>query len=292
MNNPLFISVIVPFRNARENIKECVQSLMDQNFPKDRYEIILVDNDSTDGGGDLLKKPPNLVLLKEKKPGCAAARNRAVRAAKGNVFAFTDSDCVAAPMWLANLAKAFEPENVFAVAGEIEAYQPTTTIELHYEKLMAQKANLSYARPYAVTANVAFRKSVFKEVGFFEEKFLATSDVDYSWRLAHAGYLIHYQPEAVVYHKNVKTRWRLFKKTFLQSFYAPRVIKKNLSYVKSRGKLVRVGIHQYKTLIKNVIHLILPKTQGKGQLLRDIVVLSARKLGLLCGSLRYGFLYL
>ncbi len=292
MNNPLFISVIVPFRNARKNIEECVQSLMDQDFPKDRYEIILVDNDSRDGGGDLLKKHPNLVLLKEKKTGCAAARNQAVRAAKGNVLAFTDSDCVAEPRWLDHLAKAFESEKAFAVAGEIKAYQPASKIELQYEELMAQKANLSYACPYAVTANVAFRKSVFDEIGFFEETFLATSDVDFSWRLEHAGYSIHYQPEAVVYHKNVKTRWRLFKKTFLQSFYAPRVIKKNISYVKSRGKLMRVWIYPYVTLIKNTIRLILPKTQGKEQLLRDTVVLSARKLGRLCGSLRYGFLYL
>lgn len=288
-----FISIVVPFRNARENIRECAESLLNQNYPKDRYEIIMVDNMSTYRGAAVLAQYKNLILLEDQRCGSYAARNKGISVAKGEIIACTDSDCVADPDWLKKIAGAFGKETT-AVAGEIKAYKPTTVIEVYWEGCMKQEANLSDRYPYAITANLAFRNHVFDERETFDPSFLSCGDVDLCWRLLEKGCRIEYEPAAVVYHKNIKTRYQVFKKIFFQSSYVPKAIKKNLKFLEHSGKMRRVAVYGYVKLLQNIFtYLFAGKDRiNRHKLSLEIVPLTARKLGLIYGSLRHGFLYI
>ena len=296
-SSPIFtkkicVSVIVPFFNARENITECVESLLSQNFPEKSYEIILVNNASSDDSPALLEKfKDRITLIKEERRGHSFARNRGISSAKGDIFAFIDSDCVASKNWLKHLVNSFRPAEAEVVAGEIKAYKPKSDVEIYYEGLMSQKKNLSYKFPYAVTANFAFLRSVSKEVSF-DNSFSKSEDVDFCWRLLEKGYRIEYQPDALVYHKNVKTKWQLFKKIFLQSYFAPKVIKKNLKFLEREKRLRRVGTDSYRKLLRDISSLVFSEKGRKNAGAVEIIFLLARKLGLICGSIRFGFFYI
>jgi hypothetical protein len=87
------VSVVVPFYNAERSVEDCIAALRAQTLAPPRYEIIMVDNNSTDGSADLVRKYPDVRLLSEEKQGSYAARNRGVAAARGAIVAFTDADC-------------------------------------------------------------------------------------------------------------------------------------------------------------------------------------------------------
>ena len=234
-----------------------------------------------------------LTISKELKKGEAAARNKGISLARGEIVACIDQDCVADRNWLSSMARSFEPENVMVVAGEIKAHKPKTEVEVYYEELMGQKKNLSFNHPFFITANVAFRKTIFEKAGLFDNEFSSIEDVEFSFRLQDMGYGIKYEPGALVRHKNIKTKSQLFKKIFFRSFYIPKVMKKHLRFLKRKGKLQKINTYHYKMLMKNIFRTIVRKhneESGRKALLNTIF-LSARKLGLLCGSVRHGFLY-
>ena len=111
------VSVIVPVRNEEHLIAQCLRSLLDQDYPKDRLEVLVVDNDSTDRSREIIRQFPVQYLF-EKKKGASAARNAGARAARGDLLAFTDSDCVVPSHWVSRLVSALNEDSVDAVGGD------------------------------------------------------------------------------------------------------------------------------------------------------------------------------
>src|SRR5689334_6517067 len=103
-----FVSVIVPVYNDQQRIVTCVEALLAQDYPRECYEVLVVDNGSTDGTLAALKALPITSLVENTKRGSYAARNKALQQAKGEVIAFTDSDCTPVPGWLAAGVAAIE----------------------------------------------------------------------------------------------------------------------------------------------------------------------------------------
>jgi glycosyltransferase involved in cell wall biosynthesis len=108
LGTPIDISVIIPFRNAASHLARCLDSICEQSFAASRYEIIAVDNNSTDNSADVPRRYPRVRLLSETRPGPYAARNHGVRESHGQTLVFTDSDCTVSKRWLAAFAKGFE----------------------------------------------------------------------------------------------------------------------------------------------------------------------------------------
>src|SRR4029079_8088869 len=102
------VSVIVPFRNAAATLERCVEALLDQTVPRDRYQLIFVDNGSTDGGSALLAGHPAVRVFEESRRGSYFARNRALGVADGEIIAFTDADCVVERDWLERVVAAMD----------------------------------------------------------------------------------------------------------------------------------------------------------------------------------------
>lgn len=112
-----FVSVIVPVYNMADMIGDCVEALLAQDYPEDRYEIIIVDNDSTDGTAEVIKRYPVKYILEDEVHTSYAARNAGARVAKGEALAFCDADQLATESWLANLLYYWPDERYVAFGG-------------------------------------------------------------------------------------------------------------------------------------------------------------------------------
>lgn len=169
----ILISVVVPFRNAELHLDECINSLIAQTYPEDRYEIIMVDNNSTDRSAAIAGSYHRVKLLSESRLGAYAARNLAVRFAAGEIIAFTDATCVASSDWLERIAMAMQPPGIAMVQG----HRGFANSSLGLSALSAyerEKAKFVYSGDdprsyYACMANLATRKSVLEQLGLLLE---------------------------------------------------------------------------------------------------------------------------
>ncbi len=201
-----FVSVIVPFFNAEDTLATCLDSVSLLRYPKEKLEVIVVDNGSTDSSVNIADNY-NVTLLHESSVKSSyAARNIGVKAAKGDLIAFTDADCIVTADWLTHLAARWEDETVGCFAGEIEAYEPRDLIENFSARqgILRQQGTLNCPYlPYTQTANTAYRKSVFDRIGLFDPGMTSGGDADICWRMQkELGLKIKLIPEALVYHKH------------------------------------------------------------------------------------------
>ncbi len=203
------VSVVVPAYNAAATIGVCVESLLHQTYPKERYEIIIVDNNSKDDTAGVLAGYPVRTLSERRRQSSYAARNCGIQASRGELIAFTDSDCIAEPTWLERLVEGSEEASIGAFAGRVLAHQPVTVLEQFAERRRQVSQDASMAcrfLPYAITANVAYRRELLAALGGFEEALISGGDAALSWRLQlEQGNTIRFNREAVVHHKHRST---------------------------------------------------------------------------------------
>lgn len=245
-NAPL-VSVIVPVYNGERTIGPCLKSLMEQDYPKDRYEVIVVDNRSQDGTADLVRKFPVRLLEEPRLQSSYAARNTGVRNAKGEILAFTDADCSVSRNWLTEGVEGFRGGDVAGVAGKIAVQEPKNEIERYLEIKQPVKHSSAASNgflPYAITANVFYRKWLFAKIGFFEE-WESAGDADYSWRVQlNTPFKIHFAPGAVVYHKHRSTLKSMFKQYIKFGYGKACLLRKYGNHLKKRPKPVVIRVRQ------------------------------------------------
>ncbi len=221
MESP-FISIIVPAYNAERTMKMCIESLLNLDYPKNRYEIIIVDNNSKDNTADIIRQYPVLYLLEDQIQTSYASRNRAIKHAKGDILAFTDSDCIADSNWLKEGVKSFEDGEVVGLGGNVLSYKPEHYIEKYQDRKKVfdrtnamSKEALKAGKANVITANAIYRRDLFSEVGLFKNEITGGGDREFSLRVQqdHKGKLV-YNPDAIIYHKH---RTTLF--SFCEQYY-------------------------------------------------------------------------
>lgn len=232
------VSVIVPVRNGAATIAACVESLLGLDYPKHKSEVIVVDNGSTDRTGALLAGYDGEIrIVSEHRRGAAAARNRGLRAAGGEVIAFTDADCEVDAGWLRNIVAPLCDERVGIAGGKILARRPCNRIEAFGEFIHDHDRAINvYKPPYADTANWSSRVAVLRSVGQFDERFLRGQDSELAYRILQAGYRISYVSEAVVYHRNESTFAGLFLEGYIHGLWSVRLTKKHEAFVNAVGR--------------------------------------------------------
>jgi glycosyltransferase involved in cell wall biosynthesis len=208
--SPVLISVVVPVRNAAPLLESCIAALFALDFPRDRLEIILVDNGSTDGSLDIMRRSPATVLT-EATPGAAAARNRGIAAANGDVIAFTDADCMVAPHWALEIARGFADTGVDALmgfSGGINEGYWAMLEQANFESFWYRRDgkgdgdDLVLRRSGVDTRNCALRKSVLESCGGFDARLSDCEDLELSVRLRRGGHRIALNQEMRVRHRN------------------------------------------------------------------------------------------
>ncbi|HOR28545.1 MAG TPA: glycosyltransferase [Candidatus Sumerlaeota bacterium] len=210
-------SVIVPVRNRPADIRRCVEAVHALDFPRKAYELIVVDNGSTDATAREARAAGARVIHEPIVNRCRA-RNLGALAARAPWLVFLDSDCVPDPDWLAafdafleNLSPA-DRERTAIVAGAVLDVPPANVVEEYIarrgwfdqEKYLRQQER--FVRPFALTANLMVRRRVYLALGGLDPGLpYPGEDADFCWRVADAGYRLSYAPEARVTHHHRAT---------------------------------------------------------------------------------------
>jgi glycosyltransferase involved in cell wall biosynthesis len=200
-----FVSVIVPVYNDVARLTSCLAALERQTYPRDRYEIVVVDNGSTDSLEPALAASRRARLVHEPRPGSYAARNAGLAVARGPMLAFTDSDCLPSASWIARGVEAFSSTpNCGLVGGRIEVFfrEPgrPTAVELFSSIILYGQRRYLESEHYSVTANSFSSRAVFEHVGPFDPILRSSGDLEWGRRVFAAGYQQVYAEHAVVLH--------------------------------------------------------------------------------------------
>lgn len=212
-----FVSVIIPVLNDTERLKICLEALESQTYPKDNYEIIVVDNDSYESIGPVVSGFGQVKLGHESRRGAYVARNRGTSLAKGEILAFTDSDCIPAPDWIdKGVANLLRVPNCGLVAGRIEFIfknqDKPTAVELYDSiKFLQQERYIEVAK-FSTTANLFTFKSVFENIGCFNDMLKSSGDKDWGQRVFSTGYELIYADDTCVAHPARHSLDQLYRK--------------------------------------------------------------------------------
>ena len=229
------ITVAVVCLNEEKNIGPCLESLLHQTFPLKNYEILVVDNGSTDDTLKVVKKfkakSPNLRWVENSKIGIAASRNVAVKESRGELLALTDADCRTPRQWLKKLISGFDKYHrldplVVAVGGANRPPQTTTfnqSLSLILNTFLGSRGSVQARRylhdryvPHLPCVNVLFLKQKIKAVNGFDETFGSIiEDEDLTYRLSQKGYHFVYLAHTAVAHKTARNFSHWAKKMFV-----------------------------------------------------------------------------
>lgn len=209
------ISVIIPAWNAEGCIAKCLDAIGAQSFPRERFEVILIDNASTDRTSAIAGDYSFVTVLHEPEPGSYRSRNRGIAAARGEYLLFTDADCVPDPNWIAAAAeRAASLPDVGVHAGRITLFREAGAgpFSAQYEELVAFDQQSNLAMGYCVTANWLCRRDMMTAIGGFNATMMSGGDVDCSKRVRAAGHTLEYAPELVVGHPTRANIMELIRK--------------------------------------------------------------------------------
>lgn len=213
------VSIVVITYNAKDDLKECLESLERQDFKQ--IEIVVVDDASTDGTSELLhdfKSRTDItmaIITNQTNLGIAGSRNVGINHATGEIIAFTDADCVVESSWISELVRGYGYQDVVAVGGSISDQHITNIWELSdkgHDFVATQEGYVSYIQG----CNMSFDSTVLR-------KFMFSDEIKYGYEetllcdyLVENGYRIYYRPQAVVYHKRRANLSALFKQKYLR----------------------------------------------------------------------------
>jgi len=300
-NKSIKISIVIPAFNEGENIRECVRSLKAQDFPKDDFEIIAVDNNSTDDTLELIKTL-DIPYTVEYTKGPAAAKNAGIKMATGNIIAFVDGDCVADGKWLKEIVTVFKDSNTGCVAGEIMAMEHENMS--HLEQFLIKKGHLSQNQhvknpflPFAATANAAYRKEVFEKIGLFDEALHIGEDADMSWRMQlKTNYKLTFSSSAVVSHPYETSLKALFRQKQRHACGGVALYKKYRHVWPQQERSLKTIYWEYHSIAKRLLKFM------KDYLSKDMknldeshfqtILESGWKFGLIVGSLKHRVWYI
>jgi len=222
------VSVIIPAYNRKDELKELLAALDRQTIEPGQFEIIVIDDGSTDDTlfhlASLVKSgKENLVFQRQENQGPGAARNHGMELARGEIFAFTDSDCRPLPGWLEQLLKPFADRRVGAVGGAEEYDEHGTVMQQAIHISMTSflttggirgTAGKKLTRYYPRTFNMAISREAFNRAGGFKQLGhgpIYGEDIDLSIRIEKAGLDLVFNEGAKVFHRRRDSLRGVFK---------------------------------------------------------------------------------
>lgn len=270
------VSVIVATYNRCDVVRGAVESLMNQDSRGTSYEVIVVDNNSTDATRRTLEELCNtydkLSYHFEAQQGVSYARNRGIAAARAPILAFTDDDIKPAQDWIASVSEGFKrfPE-ADCIGGKVlpetatefpswltnKHWTPLALLDMGDEPVVLDVLN----GPGLVAANLAVRAGVFKDVGLFQpelqrvKSFIGSlEDHEFEMRLGAAKKRLMYLPELIVYAQVLDERLsKAYHRRWYRGhghFYA---LMRNQQFESSKARLLDVPSHLYRRTCSNVV---------------------------------------
>lgn len=208
------VSVVIPVRNDAKRLAVCLESLAKQNYPGSRYEVIVIDNGSTDQSCEVAKRAGATVAV---FPGLrvGALRNRGVDLADGEILAFVDSDHEVPENWIkAAVEQLSVHADIVMIGSPCLAPSKGTWVQRIWElHRLRNRATREVA--WLGAGNLFMRRSAFISLGGFDENLVAAEDVDLCVRVAkHSGQILSDMVVANVHYGEPATLWLFFKKEY------------------------------------------------------------------------------
>lgn len=209
-----FISVIIPTYNNKDFLSCCLAALHGQTFPKECFEVIVVDNCSTENIKEVVDEFPGVTYSFEGTKSSYAARNNGIKQAKGEILAFTDSDCTPDSLWLTNGCTALLNQEAGLAGGKIVfTFSPVMSAAEIIDSLFHMDTEAGVRRGHCQTANLFVQKAVFDTVGLFPEWMQSGGDMYWTQKATKQGHRLIFAHDAIVYHPA-----RAFK-SLMQKYY-------------------------------------------------------------------------
>ena len=215
--NTNFVSVIIPVFNDKKRLELCLKALENQTYPQDSYEVIIVDNGSDESIESIVNRFNQALAVYEINPGSYTARNKGISLAKGEILAFTDSDCIPVSNWLETAVKhLLSLPKSGVVAGKIEFFfqnhNHPNSIEIFDSMTYLQQKKYVDERNGCTTANLITYKKLFEKVGYFNSQLKSGGDFEWCRRAVALGYSFTYAENCCVFHPARSSFFQLYKK--------------------------------------------------------------------------------
>jgi GT2 family glycosyltransferase len=217
-----FVSVIIPHYNDLDHLEGCLESLRLQTLPRERFEVIVADNNSVGGIHAVECIAPDVTVVPAPQQGAGPARNAGAAMARGTVLAFIDSDCLAGEDWLLQGIAALERFDfvggrVITTIGPLQEITPVEAVEavfaFNFKKYIEKDG-------FSGSGNLFVPKAIFDRVGGFRAG--VSEDIDWCRRAHVLGFRLGYAERAIVSHsarrewRELKTKWdRILVETIL-----------------------------------------------------------------------------
>lgn len=204
------VSVVIPAHNEEKWIATCLESVLRKDAFTDK-EVIVVDDASTDRTNEILSDFPVAVIRNDKPVGPSSARNIGVREARGRIVVFIDAHCIVEDaQWIGKILSFFRDPEVGAVAGYFKR-QPS--------RWGAQRLRIRSRIRVIKSANAAYRKSVFEQVGGFDPSIEWAGDKVLTFKIHRSGWKVVHSREIQIVH--AEKLWSLKRATLYGSCFFP-----------------------------------------------------------------------
>ena len=204
------VSIIIPAYNEEKHIGQCLDSIFNLDYPRDKFEVIVIDNGSTDRTREIASSY-DVLLLQDSTKNVSGLRNLGARHARGDILAFVDADCVVARDWLTNAEKYFTDLSVAAWGSPPIPPESGTWVQKAWFYVRRNNKDTETV-DWLESMNLFVRKDLFDKVRGFDESLITCEDVDFSYRLSKYGKIISDESLKVIHLGEASTLREFFRK--------------------------------------------------------------------------------
>lgn len=290
-HRPASVSLVICTRDRPAQLARCLASLSEQTRPPD--EMIVVDNASITTETKEVCRAAGVIYVREPRPGLDIARNTGARASACKIIAYTDDDVVLHPSWLERTLDAFDAPHISAVTGLVLPAELATPAQWHFERYWGfgrgvtrkdfdpafLEAHRDYGCPaweIGAGASMAFRREVFEQVGFFDERLDVgaagcSGDSEFWHRILCAGGTCRYDPSVVAFHFH-RQDWDGLRKqirAYMRGHAAALLVQFERSHLRGNLKRLVIGFPHF--YAKRALRHVLCKRSDEDLLTREEV---------------------
>ena len=218
------VSIIIPCYNAEKTLARSIEACIDQEYPKENIEVILVDDGSVDRSSEIAKSYASrgLKYIYQDNGGPAKARNTGWKASSGEIICFTDADCVPEKEWVAKLVACYSGPEIGGVGGSYDIVNGERLLPacIHQE-IRERHLRMPTQVNYLGSFNLSYRRNVLTEAGGFDESFTRASgeDNDLSYRVIKNGYTLLFNEHAKVAHCYPENLLKYLKQQLVHGYW-------------------------------------------------------------------------
>lgn len=216
MNYP-HVTILIPIKNVAKYIGECLDALLNQTYPHDKYEVWLLDNNSNDGTLEIVAKYPQdrVKVIQTGIDSPPIKYNKILPKIKSEIIGFVDGDANVDKSWLKNVVEPLKDPKVAGASGVILTANKDKLIPriIGYE-LQDRYERMPREIKRVATMHVVYKRDILEKLGGFNETTKTGYDSEIGYCINNAGYKIIFVPDAKVWHNHRESLWAFFKQQY------------------------------------------------------------------------------